>query len=703
MRGMTVVTAAAVLGVASVLSAAPDQDPVPQTPSQTPSQAPPVFRGEVDVIRLDVSVLDRDRRPVTGLAADDFIVIEDGVQQRIAAVSEVVVADRDPKPTAWMRHVTADVASNDLVDQLGDGRPYAIVMDDANVPGGDWFEVHNARAAARRVITGMAPSDIAAVVFPMSPANNADFTTDRNRLLDAVDRFEGRPERDMDWMPLQTQDPPPPNPLIPKAPAAPWAPGGFAGGTGGADMPSRFSPLLARSRCQQRAPLGATLEVVAGRLAMIPNRRKTIVLISVGMGFGNAHCRTELHTQMNGVLRIAQRANINIYSVDVADRQFTTTIHDVGREFLESTAEETGGQVVGGDDEHIVLSVDRIFEEAGSYYLVGYEPSNGAPDGTYRQLEVRVKRPGLIVRSRSGYYARDGNRLVTGENEIRSDDLGWSSLLEGFVSSRRPPSVNAFALAGLPYPATLPLTANVVPVGLASTGRDDGAMDVAIVLSVRLPPARIPLDETLVLVRHVYDHRGKPGPPSQEIMTMALQPSGGDALRYDVFQRMTLTPGRYEVRLNATSRALDRGASVFAPLEVPDVARAPVTLSGVVLGAPSTTRTGRTDVLAPILPIVPTSTRTFTASDAIVAYVSVFQGAGAPVPVTLNAVVLDWRDRPVLEISEPIVAEAFADAGVARQIALPLERLIAGPYLLTITAERSDGTKTRRDVMFRVR
>jgi hypothetical protein len=308
------------------------------------------------------------------------------------------------------------------------------------------------------------------------------------------------------------------------------------------------------------------------------------------------------------------------------------------------------------------------------------------------------------VRARSGYYARDGNRLVTREHEVRSDDLGWSSLLEGLVSANRSPSVNAFALAGLPYPATLPLTASVVPVGLASPGRGDRAMDVAIALSVRLPAARVPIDETLVLVRHVYDGRGKPGPPTQEVTTMTLQPSGGDALRYDVFQRMTLAPGRYEVRLNAMSRALDRGASVFAPLEVPDVTRAPVTLSGIVLGAPASAPTARTDVLAPLLPVVPTSARTFTASDAITACVRVFQGGGAPMPVTVTVVVLDSRDRRVIETTETIVADAFADAsGVARQVSLPLERMVTGPYLLMISAQRSDGAKTRRDVIFRVR
>ncbi len=44
------------------------------------------FRTGVDVIQLDVSVLDDERRPVRGLSAADFTVLEDGKPQRIVAV-----------------------------------------------------------------------------------------------------------------------------------------------------------------------------------------------------------------------------------------------------------------------------------------------------------------------------------------------------------------------------------------------------------------------------------------------------------------------------------------------------------------------------------------------------------------------------------------------------------------------------------------
>ena len=47
------------------------------------------FRTGVELVRLDVSVLDKDRRPIRGLTAQDFTILEDGKPQPIAAFSAI--------------------------------------------------------------------------------------------------------------------------------------------------------------------------------------------------------------------------------------------------------------------------------------------------------------------------------------------------------------------------------------------------------------------------------------------------------------------------------------------------------------------------------------------------------------------------------------------------------------------------------------
>jgi hypothetical protein len=55
-----------------------------QNPSAQTQQ--PRFRARTDLLTIDVTVLDRNRRPVTGLTADDFILLEDSRPQVIAAL-----------------------------------------------------------------------------------------------------------------------------------------------------------------------------------------------------------------------------------------------------------------------------------------------------------------------------------------------------------------------------------------------------------------------------------------------------------------------------------------------------------------------------------------------------------------------------------------------------------------------------------------
>ncbi len=211
----------------------------------------------------------------------------------------------------------------------------------------------------------------------------------------------------------------------------------------------------------------------------------------------------------------------------------------------------------------VEAEVDRLFEEASAYYLVGYQTSNGAPDGKFRKVEVKVKRPGVTVRTRSGFYApKEGGRATTDQ--------------------RGGPNAVDMGLTGMTMPASLPLRVAATPVGRANaTGRD---AEVAVVLTVRLPAPRGAVAETVTVVRTLYDGQGRPSAPIPEKIPLTLQSPTGDELRYDVYQRLTLPPGRYEIRLNATSAYFDRSGSVYADLEVPDFTRAAVSASGLVLG-----------------------------------------------------------------------------------------------------------------------
>ena len=48
----------------------------------------------------------------------------------------------------------------------------------------------------------------------------------------------------------------------------------------------------------------------------------------------------------------------------------------------------------------------RIVEANSQYYVLGYASSYTRKDRVFRDLDVKVKKPGLKVHARRGYYPR---------------------------------------------------------------------------------------------------------------------------------------------------------------------------------------------------------------------------------------------------------------------------------------------------------
>jgi hypothetical protein len=208
-----------------------------------------------------------------------------------------------------------------------------------------------------------------------------------------------------------------------------------------------------------------------------------------------------------------------------------------------------------------------------------------------------------------------------------------------------------------------------------------------------------------MLIRNIYDPSGRTGQPLQQKFDVAVRPGPGDELRYHVFQHLTLEPGRYEIRLHGSSTALGRSGTVFADLEVPDFTRSPLAISSIVLGSVPAAGEARTDPLAGVLPIVPTSARDFAPSDTIAAFARVLQGAMAPgtQAASIKVLILDRNDAAVVDETQTIPVEAFGGKGAAFQFQVPLAKLTRGPHLLSLTATLPNGTSARRDLVFRVR
>lgn len=70
----------------------------------------------------------------------------------------------------------------------------------------------------------------------------------------------------------------------------------------------------------------------------------------------------------------------------------------------------------------LVAGIRRIAAESRHYYLLGYVPGNTRRDGKFRRIEVKLRRPGLTVRARRGYFA-PGDRSAAPERTGLDPDV----------------------------------------------------------------------------------------------------------------------------------------------------------------------------------------------------------------------------------------------------------------------------------------
>src|SRR4029079_3306518 len=96
-------------------------------------------------------------------------------------------------------------------------------------------------------------------------------------------------------------------------------------------------------------------------------------------------------------------------------------------------AQSTGGQLFENTN-NLRTGFERLESDLRNYYLLGTRSTNATYDGKFRTIEVRVKRPGLTVAARKGYFAvRD-----TGGAPVNT----WEA--PALCALGRPPDTNAF-------------------------------------------------------------------------------------------------------------------------------------------------------------------------------------------------------------------------------------------------------------------
>jgi VWFA-related protein len=132
--------------------------------------------------------------------------------------------------------------------------------------------------------------------------------------------------------------------------------------------------------------------------------RKALILLTDGEDEGSI-------TKPNQAIEAAQKANVIIYVILIADRPFYGyggfNMGYSGDMQMRKLTEDTGGRVinVGNNGKKMEDAFAQIEEELRTQYLASYTPTDNRLDGSYRKLEISCKGDGLKVAARKGYYA----------------------------------------------------------------------------------------------------------------------------------------------------------------------------------------------------------------------------------------------------------------------------------------------------------
>ena len=425
-------------------------------PGHTQGQAPTVRSSSAGVL-IDVTVFDKDGRPVTDLTPEDFELTEDGKAQQIVSASLIRggqvsaltspaapggASPAGPVPTAGAPAAAAPRSGPALTVT-------AILFDSLSAD----TRAFAAKAAAEFISTLASSNEYGGVfqsglsLTPVQP-----FTNNTAALRRAVDRvattasnnLSADAERARASARVQGLDP-----ATPVTAGAEYA----LGSTTIADREARLygapqdaEKMLTRlamtmeegySRFLNEYEGDASLSglrATVGALARVEGRKSILYFTE------ELPITSRLKARFDALIGEANRANVTVYPVDAAGLRIHSKeaetarstnlagaqgIGDASRgdgaytkdmekqsEMLSSRpaaalgrlANETGGFLID-DTNNLGKGVARMQIERTTYYLLGYQPTNAAADGKFRKVTVKVKRGKYVVRARPGYVA----------------------------------------------------------------------------------------------------------------------------------------------------------------------------------------------------------------------------------------------------------------------------------------------------------
>lgn len=668
---------------ASEQAPAPQEKPAAdgQTPGskpQTPSPEQPVFRGGVNAVRVDVIVTDRQGNPVNDLKLEDFEISEDGKPQK-AETMRLVKIDATTAPSYTQRTIRTRL-DEETAAADENSRIFVFFLDDYHVRKESSMSVR--RPIVEFITNQLAPNDLIGVMYPLTPVDAVTLTRNHQGVINTIEKFEGRK---YNYDPIN-------------------------------DLERAYVYKLTPDvieRLRRQVSLSA-IRGISTKLGSLREGRKSLILVSEGYsamlppqmrsdqpgGFGDPgratrdpfagdnnpleeraqfSAATDLLQELQDVFAAANRNNTSIYAVDprgLSTGEFDITANismstsqsylNNSMDSLRSIAENTDGRAIVNRND-LAAGMKQIVRDASAYYLVGYTSNPAPTDGKFHAIRVRVKRPGVDVRARKGYWAytdADVKRASAGPRE-------------------GPPSAVTKALA-----AIAPMTNRRYVRTWLGTDRGTAGLTKVTFLWEPLPPTPgVKRDDarrvTLLATSPAGDivYRGR-------IPSTLAPPGAGAAISFDA------KPGKLDLRITVEGDGTGTLDSENRDLMVPDLSAPEVMLSTPKVWFARNAREFTALTAATGTP--PSATREFRRTDRLLIRVDAFAPGTAPPTVTAQLLNQQGNKMGDLTVTPP------AGAGEFYTIDVSLASYAAGQYLLELAATAEGHKPVTELVAFRI-
>jgi VWFA-related protein len=654
-------------------------------PTQDPQQPrPPPIKSGINFVRVDAIVTDRQGKPVLDMKQEEFRVKEDGKAQTIETFSKVdidLASQVDAPPPPEIRSVFDEQREAARPDV----RLFVILLDDYHVRRGNDMGVR--KPLIDFIENQLAPADLVAIMYPLTPVTELSFTRNRRSLISAIERFEGRR---FNYEPRN-------------------------------EFEQRYAyyPVATVERIRNEVTMGA-LRGAAVKLGGLREGRKAIIFVSEGFtgtlpasmndpiaampGIGNPARtqpvpevseraeflnRSTMVSDLSRIFEEANRNNTSIYPVD--PRGLAAFEYDINQrvslqtdqrhleaslDTLRALADNTDGRAIINRND-LAKGMQQIIRDSSTYYLLGYNSTQAPTDGKFHRLEVETTRRGVEVRARKGYWA------YTAEDAARA--------------SAPPKPETPAAISTALTTLSEPVRGRTTRMWVGTSRAESGSTKVTFVWEpVTTPPGeRRPGDESPARVmltvltpdgRPIFRGRvpdapaASPGAPAA-----ATAPTSGASVSFDA------PPGRLQMRMLVEGASGQVTDSSTQEVTLPDYTAVQVSFATPRVYRARTLREAQ--ALKAGSDSLQTLDRTFSRTERLVVRVDAYAPGGVKPTVTARLL-----NRSGTAISDVPVQTSQAGAS---ELELTLGQLVAGDYLLELVAKTEAGT-AQEYIAFRV-